>query len=206
MDRLSAVLERARTLGFLGPGETEAHRAHSMGFVRAWSEVHDDPPASFCDLGAGGGVPGLVLGLAWPTTRIGLLEASSRRCQFLREAVDELGLAPRADVHEGRAEHLARAPELEGRFELVTARSFGPPATTAECSARLLAPFGTVLVAEPPGDAGDSERWPPGGLGELGLEVKGVASSPNLVVLVATRACPDRYPRRDGVPLKRPLF
>lgn len=177
-----------------------------MGFVRAWEALHRDPPASFCDLGAGGGVPGLVVALAWPTARVGLLEASSRRCRFLREAVETLGLTGRAEVHEGRAERLARTEKLEGRFELVIARSFGPPATTAECAARLLAPSGTLLVAEPPGDAGNPTRWPADGLGMLGLEVAGSSASPSLVVLVAIHESPARYPRRDGVPLKRPLF
>ena len=62
---LVAILEESRALGFLGPGPVEGHLPHSLAFAAAV----EDPPARAVDLGAGGGLPGLVLAaLIWPDT------------------------------------------------------------------------------------------------------------------------------------------
>jgi len=152
-------------------------------------------------------VPGLVLALAWPTCTVVLLEASERRCAFLDEALGDLSLAATVSIAYGRAEDLARTLDLEGRFDLVTARSFGPPGVVAECAARLLAPGGVLVVAEPPEAERSAERWPTEGLAELGLgPAAPTGSIRHLVVIERTGTCPDRYPRRVGVPSKRPLF
>ncbi|SRR5579871_866858 len=204
-DRLIAVLEQARALGFLGPGAVDAHVVQAGAFAQAWEVSHGGAPTSMADLGSGGGVPGLVLASRWPGCRVALLEASERRCAHLLWAVGQLGLAA-VEVVEGRVERLARQPGLEGAFELVTARSFAPPAVTAECGARLLGDHGHLLVAEPP--SGEvTERWPEPGLAELGLGPAAIYAGAARVAVIARRGpCPPRYPRRDGVPAKRPLF
>jgi 16S rRNA (guanine527-N7)-methyltransferase len=205
-DLLLGILERSRNLGFLGPGEVDTHRQHAASFVDAWATVADAPPPSLLDLGAGGGVPGLVLAEAWPDSRVVLLDAGERRCAFLREAVAELGFAARCEVAEGRAEVLARNEALSP-FPLVVARSFGSPAATAECAARFLAPGGTLLVAEPPDPEATRLRWPAEGLAQLGLGPAAVVGGhARLVRITAERSTPARFPRRDGTPAKRPLF
>ncbi len=162
-------------------------------------------PRRAVDLGSGGGVPGLVLAaLTWPTTAWILLDASARRCAVLVAAVTELGLAGRVTVVHGRAEEYGRDPATRGGADLVVARSFGPPAVTAECGAPLLGVGGTLVASEPPGGEG---RWPASGLAALGLEqVASAARSASYAVFVATQPCPPRFPRRPGVPAKRPLW
>ena len=78
MASLEAVLERARDLGFLGPGPIDRHIAHADAFLAAVP----DPPPSFLDLGSGGGVPGLILASVWRCTVV-LLDAQERRARFL---------------------------------------------------------------------------------------------------------------------------
>ena len=164
-------------------------------------------PESLCDLGAGGGVPGLVLALFWPQTAVVLLESIGRRCDFLEESVRTLGLTASVSIARGRAESLARRDDLEGRFVLVTARSFGAPAAVAECAARLLGEHGLLVVAEPPEASRTAERWPAAWLAQLGLgPADPEASVRSLVVIERCGPCPERFPRRDGVPAKRPLF
>lgn len=161
-------------------------------------------PQRALDLGSGGGIPGLALALAWPASTWVLLDGSVRRCEWLAEAVARLDLTDRISVTAARAENAGRGA-LRGSFDLVVARGFGPAAVTAECGAPLLHPGGHLVVAEPPGGA--PERWPAGPLAELGL-----TAGPRLVdpvalqVLVLTAPCPDRFPRRVGVPAKRPLY
>ena len=107
---------------------------------------------------------------------------------------------------EGRAEELARRADLRGRFDLVVARGFGPPAVTAECGAGFLVVGGRLVVSEPPG--GRPDRWPAEGLAPLGLEPgrRSRRAGASYQVLRQATACPDRYPRRVGIPAKRPLF
>lgn len=191
------MLERARTLGFLGPGAVEDHVDHAAAFLAALGDVN----GLVVDLGSGGGVPGLVVGVDRPDLELVLVDAMAKRCRFLEWAVETLGLEAR--VMEGRAETLGRG-SLRGTASAVMARSFGPPATTAECSSPLLRPGGLLLVSEPP-EAQD--RWPAAGLAELGLVAgQRVVASSTVQVLVQDGSCPDRFPRRDGVPAKRPLF
>jgi 16S rRNA (guanine527-N7)-methyltransferase len=90
----------------------------------------------------------------------------------------------------------------------VLARSFGRPAVLAECSAPLLKVGGWLLVSEPPrSDDDQADRWPVDPLRQLGLEPSEVLhESFEYRVLVQAQACPDRFPRRNGVPAKKPLF
>jgi 16S rRNA (guanine527-N7)-methyltransferase len=148
-------------------------------------------------------VPGLVLALHWPGSRWTLLDAGVRRAALLTQAVSALGLADRVDVLCARAEDAGRDPAHRGRYDLVTARSFGAPAVTAECGAALLHPGGILAVTEPPDG---SARWPDDGLALLGLTLGTASSAPRAQLIRANAPCPERYPRRTGVPAKRPLF
>ena len=161
------------------------------------------------DLGSGGGLPGLVLATYRPELELTLLEARQRACRFLREAVTALDLAQVAVV-EARAEDAARRPDLRESFDAVVARSFGPPAVTAECAVGFLRPGGRLAVSEPPGEEerdGPTVRWPLPGLEDLGYAppVAGGGPGASFVVLEKTR-CDDRWPRRIGVPAKRPVW
>jgi 16S rRNA (guanine527-N7)-methyltransferase len=198
------LLEDARRLGLLGPGPVLPHLDHALGFGVVAGGV---PEGWAClDLGSGGGVPGLALAVAWPGSLWTLVDAGVRRVEFLGEAVQTLGLIDRAHVVGGRAEELAHEERFRGRFDLVVARGFAPPAVTAECAAGFLAVGGQVVVSEPPGGA--SSRWPAAGLAVLGLEPEATLESGGAwyQVLRQSSPCPDRYPRRTGIPAKRPLF
>lgn len=197
-DRLLVQLERARALGFLGPGPVADHVAHAAGFLDALAGVS----GRVVDLGSGGGVPGLIIAVRRPDLEVVLVDAMVKRCRFLHAAVAALDL-DRVQVIEGRAEVLGRG-SLRGTADAVVARGFGPPATTAECAAPLLRLGGLLVVSEPPEG---SDRWPADGLAALGLRcVRRTASSPAMQVLQQAEPCPERFPRRDGMPAKRPLF
>jgi len=198
MSDLLTVLERSRHLGFLGPGPVDEHVVHAERFAVAHL---GPPPDRAVDLGSGGGLPGLVLAGLWSSSQWWLVDSNERRTTFLAEAVDLLGLADRVAVIRGRAEEIARGELLRHRTDLVTARSFGPPAVTAECSAGFLRVGGQLIVSEPPTAGG---RWDPDGLAAIGMAIG--PSIAGCQVLEQTTLCGDRYPRRVGIPAKRPLF
>jgi 16S rRNA (guanine527-N7)-methyltransferase len=209
MPQLLELLERSRSQGFLGPGSVRAHVEHALGF----SAGVDRTPGRFLDLGSGGGVPGLVLASRWEDAEAVLLDARRRRCDFLMEAVRQLGMAGRVGVECARAEEAGRRDGMRAAFDVVVARGFGPPAVTAECGGPFLRVGGVLVVSEPPldragdGDGADTARWPPDELARLGL-----AAGPAWAVgyryqaLRQVEPCPGRFPRRPGMPAKRPLF
>ena len=245
-----SVLGEARSAGFLGPGPLEPQIRHAEGFGAVARRLvgplpdHDDEVASgaagpgaeesepaaasqaprVLDLGSGGGLPGLVVATQWPEARLVLLEAQGRRAAFLGWAIGTLGLGGRVSVSHVRAEEFGRDPGGRGCFDLVLARSFGPPAVTAECAAPLLRTGGWLVVSEPPSQGqaqgkgqgrGQSQeqaqeepqRWPAGALGQLGLRpAERIHAEFEYRVLRQEEPCPERFPRRNGVPAKRPLF
>ena len=205
---LVGLLTEARRLGFLGPGPVEPHLDHALAFAGAVPEA----PARALDLGAGGGLPGLVLAaLTWPQTSWTLLDAQRRRTEFLEDAVEALGLVDRVAVLHGRAEDLGRKLHHRASYEAVVARSFATPSVTAECAAPLLVIGGHLVVSEPP-QADLAGRWPTDAVAILGFgpaqaATGGASAMPvHLACLPLTTLAPDRYPRRPGIPAKRPLF
>lgn len=197
---LLAVLEEAQGLGWIGPAPLDRAVAHARGFAAGVPRV----TGRFADLGTGGGVPGLVLLFEWPDAEAVLVEGSTKRAAFLSSAVASLGADDRCVVLAERAELTGRRPELRGACDVVVARGFASPAVTAECAAPLLRVGGHLVVSEPPTD---DDRWPAEGVAPLGLVPDDRWSTDfHYQSLVQASPCPDRYPRRTGIPAKRPLF
>ena len=205
---LLAVLTAARERGFLGPGDPAAHLHHAVVMARVAEGAlgADLGPESFCDLGTGGGVPGLVMAVRWPASRCTMVESSRRRCESLRESVGLLGVDDRVEIIEARAEEVARDERWRERFPLVVARSFGVPPVTAEVAAGLVEVGGLLVVSEAPEGADD--RWPAGELGLLGFAGAEIArqQGASFAVVRKTEKVADRWPRRVGIPAKRPLW
>jgi 16S rRNA (guanine527-N7)-methyltransferase len=188
----------------LGPGPVETHLDHAEAMA---ATVDGDFRGRFLDLGSGAGVPGLILLALWPAATAVLLDARRRRCSFLEAAVREVGLSDRASVACGRAEELARRQDFRGAFDLVVARGFGVPATTAECAVGFLGAGGRLVVSEPPGEP-DPKRWSAAGLAELGLVGPELRRAEGAGIALFTAGGPpgERWPRRAGVPGRRPLW
>ena len=206
MAGVEAVLAKSRALGFLGPGAIGPQVSHAAAFVEAAAEALPSSPANVIDLGSGGGLPGLVLAVLWPETPLLLVDGSVRRCSFLEEAIVDLGVSDHVTVRCGRAEDLGQEPQLRASTELVVARSLGAPPVLAECAAGLLVAGGHLLVSEPPENI-DDQRWPTAGLAMLGMgPVRRVVTSARFALIEQVEPCPERFPRRVGIPAKRPLF
>jgi 16S rRNA (guanine527-N7)-methyltransferase len=203
-DWLTRALEESRARGYLGPRAIEGQIEHSIGFARCWEGISPLPPASLLDLGSGGGLPGLVLAERWDCRTV-LVDSMAKRMNLLREVLEWPGAPSSIRVITGRAESLARDPSLESTFDLVTARSFGPPSVVAECAVRFLRVGGTLIVSEPPED--DEARWIHSALRAMGLEDQGrIRHGAAFRVLTKVAATPTELPRGVGIPAKKPLF
>jgi 16S rRNA (guanine527-N7)-methyltransferase len=163
-------------------------------------------PDRILDLGTGGGVPGLVLADEFPEAVLVLLEASTRRSEFLAHEAAELSWSARVEVVNRRGEDAASDPGLHERFPVVTARGFAEPAVTAEIASGFLRVGGVLIVSEPPAPV--EGRWPPEGLAQLGLAgaANHEVSDAHFAVIEKIAQTPTGYPRATGRPSKRPLW
>ncbi|KPL87333.1 hypothetical protein SE16_12715 [Ardenticatena maritima] len=169
------------------------------------------PDAHLIDVGTGGGIPGLVLAIARPTWRITLLDATRKKVHFVEETARTLGLNNVRAVW-GRAEEVARESDHREQYDAAVARAVAPLRVLAE----LCLPFVRVggwwcamkgpAVAEEAAEAHAAIALLGGEPPHIEMvEVPG-ADAQRAVVLVRKHApTPERYPRRAGVPHKRPL-
>jgi 16S rRNA (guanine527-N7)-methyltransferase len=177
----------------------EAWRFHVEDALVALPHLGDGP---FVDVGSGGGSPGIPLAAAVPGAEVVLLEASEKKCAFLRAAAAAF---PNASVVCARAEEHAAGAGRDA-YGTVLARALAPPRVAAEWCLPLAAPGGRVVLytGEP-----DAERvaavsallggGPPAVVRDERFERR------HLVVLEKLGPTPAGFPRRSGLARKRPL-
>ncbi len=160
------------------------------------------------DLGAGAGFPGLVLAAALPEARVRLVESVGRKCQFMRRATAEAGLA-NVEVVDARAEDW---PQGIGDHDLVTARALAPLNVLVEYAAPLLAVGGHLVAwkghVDPDEEADGRAAAGALGLGparRFGVPPRPGADVRSLWVARKEGETPTGYPRRPGMARKRPI-
>lgn len=167
-------------------------------------------PPDVIDIGSGAGLPGIPLQIAFPDARVTLLESLTKRCVFLQQVVDTLHL-DNARVLDGRAEDFGRDPRYRESFDLVIARAVAPMPVLIEYALPFLRTGGSLAATK--GSATVSELAESAtALAELGGEhvstlpfepPGGMAQS--VIIVRKVRSTPERYPRRAGIPTKRPI-
>ena len=162
---------------------------------------------ALADLGSGGGVPGIPIAVLRPRLHVVLVEAAEKKAAFLDVAVRGLGLA-NVDVVAVRSEDLGRDAAHRARYDTVTARALAPVRVLVEYALPLLKVGGAAVLPKGRG-AADEVRAAARALEYLGGEAVVYAApaafcSP-IVVVRKTTPTPDGYPRRTGVPERRPL-
>jgi 16S rRNA (guanine527-N7)-methyltransferase len=170
---LLETLRTAQRFGFFGSRPIEQAVEHSMDFVAALGDANgsdrEPDPASrhrLVDLGTGGGLPGLVIADARPDLDVVLLDRRQKRTDFLERAVSRIGSPSTRVMCCDVAELISsiQSGSVE-RFDVVTARGFGPPEFTLRSAAALVAGDGRIVISEPP----EGDRWDSNLLDELGL-------------------------------------
>jgi 16S rRNA (guanine527-N7)-methyltransferase len=168
------------------------------------------PARRVADLGSGAGLPGLVLASHLPEARFDLIESSSRKCAFLGEAIERMGLANAAVVCE-RSEEWA-AGEGREAYDAVTARAVGSLATLAELASPLLRGGGVLLAwkgARSPEEEAEAARAAER-LAMEPSEIRSVRPYPgsrdrHVHLLRKNGPTPNGLPRRPGMAAKRPF-
>jgi 16S rRNA (guanine527-N7)-methyltransferase len=163
---LTETLRQAQRFGFFGSGPIDVAIRHAEHYVDALVDLAGG--ARVLDLGAGGGLPGLVIAAARPDLHTVLLDRRQKRTDFLELAAARLGLT-HIDVACEDAEQLVRRIESGATppFDAVTARGFGPPDVTLRTAHACISAGGRIIISEPP----SGDRWDPSLLRELDLTV-----------------------------------
>jgi 16S rRNA (guanine527-N7)-methyltransferase len=163
------------------------------------------------DLGSGAGLPGLALAIAISKAEFTLLDSSKKRTAFLRSAIGLLGLENVSAVC-ARAEEAGRQEGWREGFDLVTARAVAPLPVLVEYALPFLKTGGRLIAQRGPkaeeevSAAKRAIRELNGGKAVIRpVKVPFLDAERRLVIIEKTGLTPDRYPRRTGVPLKRPL-
>ncbi len=168
-------------------------------------------PARLIDVGAGAGFPGLPLKLALPELHLTLVESVGKKSAFLEHVVRTLGLRD-VTVLTARAEAVGADRRLRERFDWAVARAVASLAVLAEYLLPLTR-IGGAMLAPKKGDiagelveAGRAFAVLGGGSGEvIPVELPGLADGRVLVVVRKERPTPTGYPRRVGLPARRPI-
>ena len=163
------------------------------------------------DLGAGAGFPGIPLKIALPRLCLTLVESVGKKVAFLQHLLDALDL-PDVQLCHCRSEALAHQPEFRGAFDVALARGLAPMRILAELALPFCKPHG-LLVAHKKGnvdqeldDARNAIQLLGGRLSAvLPVHVAGLEDNRLLVTVKKAAPIPARYPRRPGIPQKRPL-
>lgn len=166
--------------------------------------------AAAIDVGSGAGFPGVPLAIMRPEIRFTLLDGLGKRVEFLRSVIDALGLNAEA-VHL-RAEDAARRPDLRERFDLAMARAVAPMNVLCEYLLPFVKVGGHMLALK--GPALDAELEAARGAasalgGEIGrvapIDIPGRDWNHRAAWIRKIAPTPGQYPRRAGVPEKKPL-
>ena len=160
------------------------------------------------DVGSGGGLPGLPLKIVRPELEVVLVESDRDKAAFLQRACAELGLAG-VEVVDRRAEDAGRDVRYRERFDVAVARALAAMPVVAELCLPFVRVGGRLLAQKT--EAEDVQQAAPA-IEKLGGAAARVVPAPSrarntgtVVIVEKVRPTPDAYPRRAGVPARKPL-
>ncbi len=168
-------------------------------------------PSSLIDVGTGGGMPGIPLKILFPELKLCLADSVQRKTAFLSDVINKMGWDD-VEVLTERAELIGRMNEHRERYDVVIARALAAMPVLVEyllplvkIGGRMIAQKGTSAVAE--------TEAAMNGIGLLGgrldgieeVQLPGIEERHYFVIVEKISATDEKYPRRVGIPTKRPL-
>ncbi len=184
------------------------HFLDSFSCVLAWQA---NPPANLIDIGTGAGFPGIPLKILYQHLKVTLVESVGKKAMFCQHIISLLGLEG-IEVVQARAEDLGQASAHREQYEWGLARAVADMRVLAEYLLPLVQMGGSMLAQK--GDSAPAEvHAAEGAIKLLGGEVRqlvpvtlpGVVEERHLVLVDKVATTPPGYPRKPGIPTKKPL-
>jgi len=184
---------------------------HFLDSLSCLLVMRDNPPARLVDIGTGAGFPGIPLKILLPNIQLTLVESVGKKADFCRHVVEVLNL-DKVEVLTCRAEEMGQDRNHRERYDWAVARAVAALPVLAEFLLPLVKIGGSILAQK--GESGPAEahladkaiRLLGGRLRTVQkLNLPGVVEDRYLVVVDKTAATPPGYPRRVGLPAKRPI-
>lgn len=179
---------------------------HEKLVVPSLSLLSLSPPCTLLDLGSGAGIPGIPLSICWPSTSTTLLDSTGRKSEFQRLAIEDLCLS-NVSVCTGRAETVAH-DKLRECMDMVVCRAVARMDVAVELGLGFVKMNGCMALQK--GKKGWMETNEAlFAISEMGGRVEDIIQIDNeegcIVVIRKIKPTPTQYPRRIGVPAKKPL-
>jgi 16S rRNA (guanine527-N7)-methyltransferase len=174
-------------------------------------EEMERPDLNIVDIGTGAGFPGVPLKILFPQPKLALIEPTTKKSAFLEHIISRLELK-NVEVLNSRAEEAAHLPPYREQFALVLSRAVALLPTLVE----LTLPFcriGGRLIAQKKGQLGQEIDRSREAIAVLGgklnqikkIELDEFNDARYLVIIDKIYPTPNKYPRRSGVPKRRPI-
>ena len=190
------------------PGLVSAPASELIADSLVLADHLGDDVRRIVDVGSGGGLPGLPLKIVRPDLEVTLIESDQQKAAFLVQAAARLGLKG-VEVVAMRAEDAGRDPRYREAFDVAVARALAPLPVLVELCLPLVRLGGRLLAQKTDReDIGRAHR----AIGLLGGRLEAAVASPSgtralgvIVVVAKLSPTPRTYPRRPGVPSRKPL-
>lgn len=191
--------------------EDEVYLKHFYDSLAPILQGHlKNEPIALLDIGAGAGFPSLPMKILFPQLEVTIIDSLNKRIQFLHLLAEELGLKG-VHFYHGRAEDFAQDKLFRAQFDLVTARAVARMQVLSELTIPFLKVDGR-LIALKASSAEDEVKQAKNALNLLFAKVLENVDYqlPNgdprtLTIVEKKKETPNKYPRKAGVPNKRPL-
>ncbi len=167
--------------------------------------------AFIVDIGTGAGFPGLPLAIAFPQTRVTLIDSTGKKITFLDHVIKTLGLS-NVRTLKARAEEAGHISHHRAKYDVVLARAVARLPGLVEYMLPLARVGGRCIAMK--GDTAQQEaddakralKILGGKLSRIeGVRLPDVESTHQLVVIEKTDPTPKGYPRSPGIPTRKPI-